>query len=70
MHFWYVFQKFRSCQKFWATFFHGKSVVYFFDQKMVWPTFWAIFSQPHLVTLPATQQFFLAFVVSIREPSC
>jgi hypothetical protein len=35
---------------FLATFFHGKDYV-LYCQKMGWATFWAIFSQTHLVTL-------------------
>jgi hypothetical protein len=37
----------------WTTFFHGKGCVgNRFDTKMVLATFWAIFSQTHLVALP------------------
>jgi hypothetical protein len=45
--------------------FHGKShVCTYLVERMGWATFWAIFSQTHLVTLPIR----LAGVVTFSEP--
>jgi hypothetical protein len=47
-----VFKYYISSANFCATFFHGTSYPCInFDKKLVWATFWATFSQTHLVTL-------------------
>jgi hypothetical protein len=45
------FFKYRSITKIWATFFTREKLCITFDKKWAWATFWAIFSQTHLVTL-------------------
>jgi hypothetical protein len=45
---------YRSSPTFWASFPHCKSYVIILANKMGWAIFWAIFSQPHPVTLAAS----------------
>jgi hypothetical protein len=43
--------KYKSSSNFGRTFFHRKKCCIYFDKKTGWATFWAIFSQTHLVNL-------------------
>jgi hypothetical protein len=47
------FGNYRSIPKIWATFSKGK-VMYLFQRNLDWATFWASFSETHLVTLLAS----------------
>jgi hypothetical protein len=46
----YFCENYRNSTYIWSTFFHSKSCLLIFT-KMDWATFWATFSQTHLVTL-------------------
>jgi hypothetical protein len=48
-----LFENYRSSPYFWAI-FPRKKLCIDFNKKWVWATFWAIFSQTHLVTLVST----------------
>jgi hypothetical protein len=58
------FENGRSSPNLCATFLHGERSASILT-KHVWATFWAIFSQTHLVTLP--QAFFFSFLIKTRH---
>jgi hypothetical protein len=49
--FWAVFRKVQKNPELFVCFFHGKSEALIPTKKSVGPSFWAIFSKTHLVTL-------------------
>jgi hypothetical protein len=57
------FFNFRNSPKFLNYFFNSKSYVLYLT-KMGWDTFWATFSQTHLVTLSGLQAFYMGEIFS------
>jgi hypothetical protein len=47
-----IFLKITKAAQIFGLLFSSGPVMYYFDKKMGWATFWATFSKTHLVTLP------------------
>jgi hypothetical protein len=50
-----IFKNYKSTPNLLPLYYHGKKHVLIL-KKLGWATFWAIFSQTHLVTLPAVRR--------------